>query len=73
MKLNQRTKKLATILLELSGENAGAVQASLQLVDQLIRKDARFRSLLQSKRVTQEKKNGYPAGSTGGFMPYHRY
>lgn len=56
MKLNQRTKKLAAILLESSGENAGIVQSSLQLVDQLIRKDARFRSLLQSKRVTQEQK-----------------
>ncbi|MEA1881230.1 MAG: ATP synthase F1 subunit delta [Candidatus Marinimicrobia bacterium] len=56
MKPNQRTKKLAAILIEASGENSGAVRASLQQVDLLIRKDARFRSLLQSKRVTQEQK-----------------
>ena len=56
MKLNLRTKKLASILLESSGEHAGAVHASLQQIDDLIKKDARFRSLLQSKRISNEKK-----------------
>ena len=56
MKLNQRAKKLATILLEISCDEAGAVRSSLQQIDILIRKDARFRSLLQSKRISHDKK-----------------
>lgn len=56
MKLNQRAKKLAAILLDISDEDAGAVRSSLQLIDVLIRKDARFRSLLQSKRIPSDKK-----------------
>ncbi len=56
MKLNQRAKKLATILLEMSGHEAGAVRSSLQQIDILIRKDAQFRSLLQSKRISHDNK-----------------
>ena len=56
MKLNQRAKKLAVILLESSGDNAGAVHTSLQQLDNLIKKNARFRSLLQSKRISNDKR-----------------
>jgi len=56
MKHNQRAKKLAAILLDISDESAEAVHSSLQLIDILIRKDARFRSLLQSKRISHDKK-----------------
>ena len=56
MKLNQRAKKLAATLLEISGEDAGAVRSSLKQIDILIRKDARFRSLLQSKRISNDNK-----------------
>ena len=56
MKLNQRAKKLAAILLESSVDNAGAVHTSLQQLDNLIKKDARFRSLLQSKRISNDKR-----------------
>ena len=56
MKLNQRAKKFAAILLESSGDNADAVHTSLQQLDNLIKKDSRFRSLLQSKRISNEKR-----------------
>lgn len=56
MKLNQRAKKFAATLLEISGEDAGAVRSSLKQIDILIRKDARFRSLLQSKRISNDNK-----------------
>ena len=56
MKLNLRTKRLASILLESSGDHAGEVHASLQQIDNLIKKDVRFRSLLQSKRISNNQK-----------------
>ena len=37
-------------------DNAGAVHTSLQQLDNLIKKDARFRSLLQSKRISNDKR-----------------
>lgn len=56
MKLNQRAKKLAVILLETSGDYAGSIHSSLQQIDTLIKKEAQFRSLLQSKRISDDKK-----------------
>lgn len=56
MNLNKQAKKLATILLDSSGADSGDVNVSLKKIDNLIRKDARFRSLLQSKRISLDKK-----------------
>jgi len=56
MRLKQHSKKLASILLETSKDAVGEVNTSLQLVDSLLKKDARFKSLLLSKRISNEQK-----------------
>lgn len=56
MKLNKRAKQLASVLHETAGENASAVNDSLKQVEGLIAKNAQFRSLIQSKRLTDEQR-----------------
>ena len=58
MRLNSRAKKLAVILLQSAKESnkAQEVHVSLKKIILLLRKDARFRLLLLSKRISIEKK-----------------
>ena len=56
MKRNQRAKQLASILYENSADNAANVNDSFLQVDQLISTNAQFRSLIQSKRLSDEQK-----------------
>ena len=58
MRLNSRAKKLAVILLQSAKESnkAQEVHVSLKKIILLLRKDARFRLLLLSKRISTEKK-----------------
>ncbi len=56
MKLSQRSKKLAAVLLETAQDASGEVYTSLQYIDNLLKKDARFKSLFLSKRITLDQK-----------------
>lgn len=56
MRLNQRSKKLAAVLLEIAQDAGGDVYTSLQTIDNLLKKDARFKSLFLSKRITLDQK-----------------
>lgn len=56
MRLSQRSKNLASVLLETAQDVGGEVYTSLQFVDNLLKKDARFKFLFLSKRITLEQK-----------------
>jgi len=56
MRINQRSKNLASVLLETAQGAGGDVYTSLQFVNNLLKKDARFKSIFLSRRIGVEQK-----------------
>lgn len=56
MRHKQQSKNLASILLETAKDAGGEVNKSLQRIDTLLKKDAQFKSLFLSKRISLEQK-----------------
>lgn len=57
MKLNLRAKHLATVLYENAGDDVENINDSLQQIEELLVQNAQFRSLIQSKRLSDEQKS----------------
>ncbi len=68
MKLNQRVRHLAEVLYENAGGSTNVINESLQQIDNIITKNAQFRSLIQSKRLTVDQKSEVIRNTFSGFV-----